>query len=329
MTNASVPTPRSRRITCLGFDWRAEVSLKETLALLRGKTQDHWQYSDELTADVIVYETRNTLAQALVRRCQGDGAPRVFFPSSSEDEQELTLRYPFGASRLIGCLDHASRQLAGAGATYSEADDSGLCQRLDEALRTPGAVAVALRAGDQTGWIRLPEQQLHWSQPLGLDEMAGLLAGEVSVQALGLADTASLRRLAASCTHVVPAETLLWSVGITRSRGHLLSRLDATHAYRLRRWPNFGVIGRRALDLRCCSLLMQRPLTPTHLSLLAGIPLGVIGGFLNACALAGLLEESAAPVAELPPAPATTAAATDSGLGGMLRRIRLAFAITE
>jgi TRAP-type C4-dicarboxylate transport system permease large subunit len=42
-----------RRITCLGFDWRAEVSLKETLALLRGKTVDREGYDKAFTAALI------------------------------------------------------------------------------------------------------------------------------------------------------------------------------------------------------------------------------------------------------------------------------------
>ena len=44
------------------------------------------------------------------------------------------------------------------------------------------------------------------------------------------------------------------------------------------------VVGRRTLDLRCTSLLTQRELTPTQLALLSGMPLSVIGSFLNVVA---------------------------------------------
>ncbi|HSW11309.1 MAG TPA: hypothetical protein VLI06_00625, partial [Solimonas sp.] len=253
---------------------------------------------------------------------------RVFFPSTSEDESVLTLRYPFGASRLISCLDSASLQLQGSSVNQERADEASLCQRLDEALRSHGALGVAIRAGSQSGWIRLPERQLLWSQALGLEEIAQLLAGDVELQLLGPTDTAALRRLEAAARHPAPLETLLWAIGITRSKGTLLQRIDVSRDCRLRRWPDFGVIGRRSLDLRCTSLLMQRELTPPQLAMVAGIPLGVIGSFLNACALVDLLEAGAVPALAAAP-PLSAAPPQESGFGSVLRRIRLALTIAE
>lgn len=321
MANPSLTT---RRITCLGFDWRAEVSLKEILALLRGKTRDTWQYSDELTADVVVYETSNILAQAMVRRCASDGSPRVFFPSSSEDETALTLRYPFGASRLIACLDSASLQLQGIAPVNQRADTASLCQRLDDALNRPGTVAVIIHAQGQQGWLKLPERELYWSHPMNVDEVAALLSGDVDVQALGPEDGVTLRRVEASARHLAPIEGLLWSVGVTRSRGSLLQRIDVARKYKLRRWPDFGAIGRRSVDIRCASLLTQRELTPTHMAMMTGIPLSVLGNFLNACALAGLLEHVSEPATA---APLAATLPVESAFSGVLRRIRSALTI--
>lgn len=320
-------TPRTRKISCIGFDWRAEVSLRETLTLLKGKTRDAWQYSDELTADVVVYDTQNLLAQAMVRRCAAEGSPRVFFPSSSSDESVLTLRYPFGASRLVSCLNHASAQLSGAAVSLS-GEESSLCQRFDDALHASQAAAVLIRAGTQFGWIKLPERRLLWSQPLGIEEVAQLLTGEVHVQAVAVADAALLQRLEAGARCPAAMEPLLWAIGITRSRGTLLQRIDPGRNYRLRRWPDFGAIGRRSLDLRCTSLLMQRELTPLQLAMVAGIPLSAIGAFLNACALVGVLEagELQSTAAHLPTMQ-PPAAVAESAIGNVLRRIRLAFSI--
>lgn len=320
-------TPRTRKISCIGFDWRAEVSLRETLSLLKGKTHDVWQYSDELTADVVVYDTQNLLAQAMVRRGLADGSSRVFFPSTSADESVLTLRYPFGASRLVSCLNHASGQLGGI-AVGSAGEETSLCQRLDEALHAPQAAAVMIRAGTQLGWIKLPERRLQWSQALGIDEIAQLLTGEVEVQAVAAADAVLLHRLETGARQPAPIETLLWAIGIARSRGTLLQRVDPGRCYRLRRWPDFGAIGRRSLDLRCTSLLMQRELTPLQLSMVAGIPLSAIGAFLNACALVGVLEAGeAAGTASGLPQMQSSAPVAESAIGGVLRRIRLAFSI--
>jgi hypothetical protein len=318
-------TPVVRTMTCLGFDWRAEISLKEILSLLRGKTRETWHYSDELTADVVAYDTQSTLAQALVRRAQADGTTQVFIPSTSQDDSTLTLRYPFGASRLIGCLDHASALLAGHAPQRESATEPSLCQSLFDALQAPEAAAVVLRAGEQHGWIRLADRQMRWSRALGIDEIAALVSGSVGVEVVRKDERARLVDLERSAPVTVKAEALLWAIGITRSKGTLLQQLDATAAYRLGRWPDFGVIGRRSLDLRCTSLLTQRALAPTQLTLLAGIPLGTIGSYLNACALCGLLESAGAPVAAV--APTTSRGSTaETALGGVLRRIRLAFA---
>lgn len=318
-----------RTITCLGMDWRAEISLRETLSLLRGRTVESWTYADELNADVIVYDTDNALAQALVRRARAEGAGRVFVPSHSRDPDVITLRPPFGASRLIHSLDWASQQLAGQAPSLPDRL-GGLGQQLDDLLMQPGIRAVALRAGGHRGLIDVQTRQLHWPVALELDDMAGWLLGRVELTPLGDADAVTLQALRTAATVVTPAEGLLWTIGITRSNGQLLRRLDAARPYQLRRWPDFGVIGRRSLDLRCTALLMQRPMTPLELSRLAGAPLSVIGHYLNAAALCGVLESpprtqaAAAGVRE----PLVSAAAATSGLmGGMLRRLRTVLAM--
>ncbi len=319
------PAFKLRRITCIGFDWRAEVSLKETLTLLRGKTSEPWLYTDEPTADVVVYEINSALAQAMVRRHASNDAGRVFIPSASDDSSALTLRYPFGASRLIACLDGASTQLQTLSPLAQHPHESSLCQQLDDALRAPGVAAIALRAGNQHGLLRLPERELRWSQSLGVEEIAALLSGDVGIQTLTAADDRVLRQLEAELQHSAKAESLLWAIGIARSKGTLLHRLDIARPCRLRRWPDFGSIGRRNLDIRCASLLTQRELTPAQLATMAGIPLAVIGNFLNACALTGLLELGTSAAVDIgTPAAATP---TESGLGSVLRRIRLALTI--
>lgn len=313
----------ARMITCVGFDWRAEVSLKETLLLLRGKTFDRWEYSDELIADVVVYDESNALAQAMVRRANSG---QMLFSSSGSDEHGFSLRPPFGASRLIRCLDHASQQLGASSASAEERGDS-LAQRLDTAMRAPGMLAVAIHTQGLSGLIKPGSGTLHWPQAMSVEETAALLSGTVEVRKLSAADLPTLLRIEAEATVTTPAESLLWAIGVTRSKNTLLQRFDTAHCYRLQRWPDFGVLGRRSLDLRCAALLTQRELSLSSLSLLAGMPLGVIGGFLNAAALCGLLEETAgdATTPTLPERIGT--GANDSQIGGMLRRIRQIFAL--
>lgn len=318
--------PRLRSISCIGFDWRAEVSLKETLALLHGRTLDRWQYSSEPNADVLLYESHNALATAIVRRASAaQDRTRICVPSTSEDGDALTLRYPFGASRLTHCLDHASQQLAGTVAAASADDASAhLGQRLEAALRTPGLLAIVIHSGTHQGLLYPDGRKLCWPEPMNLDQLADVLGADVALRAVTDADRETLQEVAASATIERPAEALLWAIGSLRSGSTLLDSLQMTMPYRLRRWPDFGVLGRRPADLRCASLLMQRAMSLSELASLANLPRGVAAAFLNACALCGLLETPAQAGAVKP---VLTAVPGSSLLGGMLRRIRGAFAL--
>lgn len=334
MSSAAASPRRTLTLTCVGFDWRAEVSLKETLALLRGKTVDAWQYSDEPGADVVICDGHNLLARAMARRGRDAGGHQVFFDTTADEEPGL--RYPFGASRLAHCLDHASLRLTARNGRPPAGDshDESLCQRLDDALQAPGTLAIAITAGGCTGLLKPAGRSIHWPQPMGLEETARLLAGQVELQALGGDRQDLLQRLDGAAGAVAPAEGLLWAIGIARSRGMLLNRIDPRRRYRLRRWPDFGVIGRRGADLRCASLLIQREFSHAGLAQTAGMPASMVVGFLNACAVCGLLVEgmpdvsaAATPAPSLPGSTPPAASGGDSRLGGMLRRLRQVFAL--
>ncbi|NGY05666.1 hypothetical protein [Solimonas terrae] len=322
-TTAAQAPHQLRRISCIGFDWRAEVSLRETLALLNGRTTDQWQYTDEPVADVLIYDSSNALAQAVVRRTTADQARAcICFPSNNQDQGELALRYPFGASRLIRCLNHASQSLAGHGG--SAADRESLSQRLDNAMALPRIEAIALRVGRHQGLLYPASRRIAWPVALDIDEIAGMLGGDVELTALGSADRALHDAITAQAVVEGPAEALLWAIGMTRSGGQLLGRIQTRQAYRLRRWPDFGVMGRRSADLRCTALLMQRALSVGELTQLSGLPSAVITAFLNAASLCGLLVADTASRA-----PERILAGSNSRFGGVLQRIRTAFALHD
>ena len=297
----SKATTPHRRLACLGVDWQAERSLRATLALLGGKTREPWDFGEELAvADVVIYEPGNQLAQALQRRESPSAPRRLFLPCDGETpEAERRLRHPFGASRLIRCLDHASEVLP---APRIEAQRDGLCQRLDEALRSPNVRGVALLTGERRGLLLPAEAALRWPLPLGGDEIARLLAPDVELQVLRADDYGALRKLQAITPQQQPWETALWAVGVATSGGRLLRRLDEKRAYGLRRRPDFGTVGSRKSDLRCSALLLQAPMTPAQLASAAGIPAAVANNFLNAAALCGLLDGVPAELAGLPKA---------------------------
>jgi hypothetical protein len=302
-------------VACLGLEWRAELSLKSLLGLLKDRMPVAWRLSDDINADVIVYNPDSPLAQALLRREGAEGRRRVLVPCSVSDPGPAGLVLPIGASRLLSCLEDAAARLGMSGEAR-RAERASLCQRLDDVLRERDAVGVMLAMGEHRGMLDPARQLIHWPGVLDADAIARLVLEEVTVEPLRDGEGRELRRIMQDALQPVCWEAPLWAVGVSTSRGRLLRRLDPRRSYRLSRWPDFGVLGRSSGELKCAALLTQKDLSPEALVAMTGLPPPRVYGFVNACALCGLLEEGRdeAPAAA-PPA---------SFAGGMLQRIRKA-----
>jgi hypothetical protein len=308
-------------VACLGLEWRVELSLKSLLGLLKDRMPVSWRHSDDINADVIVYNPASPLAQALLRREGGAGRRRVMVPCSAADPGPTGLALPIGASRLLSCLEGAAARL-GMRSVAQRGESSSLCQRLDDALRERSTVGVMLTMGEYRGLLDPVRQVMHWPSELDADTISRLVLEEVAVEPLRAGEGEELRRIMRDALQPVGWDAPLWAMGISTSRGRLLGRLDARRAYRLGRWPDFGVVGRSSSDLKCAALLTQKDLSPEALVSMTGLPATRVYGFINACALCGLLEEAEAAQPAAPPPVQSTSFA-----GGMLQRIRKAFSL--
>jgi len=301
-------------------DWQAETSLRAVLSLIRGRTVDQWQFADGVAADVLIFEPGNTLATALQRRAAEGHSRQKFLPITTSDAGDgFSLRYPFStnASRLIRCLDIASAQLGEQPEATAGRPSGSLCQRLDDAMRTPDSVAVRLESDSRSGLLDLAHKRIHWPQPFSVDETALLLSEQITLTPLRNIDAVSIT---GGATIPVPWEAPLWAIGIAHSNGELLKRLNPAASYRMSRWPNFGVIGRRSADIRLTSLMTQRALTPVELTRLSRLPPTAAHSFINACALSGILVEVGGALAPMP-AVAPKPPSRLSGMLGTLRRV--------
>lgn len=308
-------------VACLGLDWRVELSLKSLLGLLKDRMPVAWHHSDDINADVIVYNPASPLAQALLRRESSAGRLRVMVPCSASDPGPAGLTLPIGATRLLHCLAGASARLGLP--ALARGERASLCQRLDDILHGPGAMGVIVSFGGQRGLLNPALRTIHWPSELDADAIARLILEDVEIEPLHEGQDAALQVIAEDALDAMPWDAPLWAVGVGASGGRLLRRLDPGRPYRLSRWPDFGVLGRRGPDIKCAALLTQRELSPEALVALSGLPQAKVHGFVNACALCGLLEEPV--VMESAPPPAAPVAA--SFAGGMLKRIRRALAL--
>jgi hypothetical protein len=92
---------------------------------------------------------------------------------------------------------------------------------------------------------------------------------------------------------------LLWNCGQLGPTTDLLPWLPRMARFRLQRWPDFSKLSHQTWQVRLTSILVNNAYTLQQMTNLAAQPLANIRGFLNACALCGLLtHESLAPAPE-------------------------------
>lgn len=287
MFNTSTGHASAHSLVCLGLDERTEASLKSLLGLLKGKTPSAWKIVENIDANVIIYNPGSPLAQALLRREERQATGHVFVPCSDHDPGKEGLSLPLRAERLLNCLQAASSRL---GKQAIPAADDNLCERLDLLLQNKSVIAVEIVAGTNTGVINPTRKTISWEQSLDADAVAQMVLSDVSLRPLQISDLNVLRNLEHKMKQHQSWDAALWAIGVGTSRGQLLPRLRANQPYRLTRFPDFCLIGRRSSDVKATALLTHKSMTPNELVAETGFSDARVFGFINACALSGLLE---------------------------------------
>lgn len=311
-------------VGCLGLQWQTESSLKALLTVIHDRQAPAWHHVDDISAaDLVLYDPTSPLASALLRRASGQESNRLFVPCSHQlSESDGGLHLPIGASRLRELLDQIATRL---GDKSPVAPHECLSQRLDELLQNPDLLGVAFAVGGETGFLSLSQRAMYWPQPLDAAGLARLLLDQVVLQPIRATDRDWAARLEAVAPKMRSWDAMLWAVGASTGSGRLLSRLHPGRRYQLSRWPDFGLIGRRSVDIKCTALLSQRALTPDELASLTGLPQSSVANFLNCAALCGILQDIRLPGEAMPAV--QQARPADSVMGGVLRRLRQAFSL--
>jgi len=105
-----------------------------------------------------------------------------------------------------------------------------------------------------------------------------------------------------------PWDTLLWQTGLQAGQGALLPWLAGDCTYRLRRWPESGLLSRRAVFVRLAAHFSKELVTPESVAQNARMTLRDVTDFVNACSLCGYLVTGKRAVVEAPAAAASAAA---------------------
>lgn len=334
-------TGRQLTLTTIGLSIRDEMRVKSMLQLVEGKTAASWAYVDQDAADLAICEPDNVLARAVMRQATERGRPRcvsLVRQGTPAPENTAAVYSPLRVSDFISMLDATlgdvdpsltTQQLVAAAQAEAAAHNEGFL--LAHALRDIGA-----QDGQRTHLITHGNVSIYvqpaQSTVLASQDLSPELIAELAQVTSGLA----VRELGAD--EAMPADSdlrrhslqyLLWNCGQLGVTTDLLPWLPRMARFRLQRWPDFGRLGHKTWQVRLTSILMNNGYTQQQMTNIVAQPVANIRGFLNACALCGLLTHEALATELIVESAQAASSKPTSRWSGLLRSIRNALHIGD
>ena len=334
MSAAELPARRSRRIALLKPQQELGDQVAHALQLFdsmlwvfRGTTQANWILCSAADAEVIVLHATHDQRPVDEWRKQGKVIVTLSNDPSAAKQSEHALVYPFPAATVLKLLEGIDEQLAGVTRARTPAtparEGSGNSFDFIEAIRTVRA------ARNAELWMAVADgsERVLWLRGDGAEYRAsaevrtGLRCGVLQVRHF------SSEKVAGPPAGLTTGsgEEIAWFSGYY-SGGTLAPWLSETERYRLRRWPDFGLLRApdgltMACQLRVLAALDAAPATPASLVVRARVTRMQTARVLNALSTTGLIEVDTAASA----APARTefaAARPEGGFRQFFREIR-------
>lgn len=306
---------RTRKIAAVGLADDAGHAFSSMLKVLNGHASANWTLSAPEEADVLIVGPHGCAGEA--KRWARTEKPliAVYEGSALRPLTPYTLHHPFRVMQLLAVLDEIEQVLvkrptdiargAPVDPDWSFADSLRLLSRSTArgALHAAGSGAARI-------YVR--------------DDISVYFASRETCSRLRChAPLLPALRLTAEQPPATfesrPAFELAWFAGL-HGPATLAPWLDAHAAYRLRRWPDFGLVRATRAQLALAALLARTAHTRTRLAQLSQQPADAVDRFLNACAMAGVLVGTSenTPAAET----STFMASSAARLGGLIRGLR-------
>jgi hypothetical protein len=300
------------------------MQLFETMLwALRGATASSWVvHEHESAADVIVADAADTR----IPMWQAGGKPliRLLGVQSGTPTAEEVLVHPFQLSHVIKVLGVVEKRLPSA---------TGKSETLIEVLRRAGNVAASTSwcswrsGGKDMLWVSKAAYAAEPNARLNLRDASSTLGALEMGAVMDRPPAAGERR---------PLVELRWWVGLWHS-ATLAAWLDPVTAYRVTRWPDFGVIRPFHQHIRATALMSAWPYNVDKLSEHARLPREEAIRLLNALSTCGVLTPSksranetvqAQPSPIIRSEPVNSAALQSAGgVRSLLSRVRLRLGI--
>jgi hypothetical protein len=317
---------RTRRIAVVGLNDDAAHAFQSMLKIVDGRSRAAWSVSTPDDADVLMAGI--DAKEAVVERWARTEKPLIAVHEGMEGRPmtPFTLCHPFRVMQLLGVLDEVERSLESLppvqGVPPLQAKTATSPWAFAESLRwlsrrSAGGHRYAAASIDGTVFVQDDLSAYH----IDPDSLDRLRHGKLRLPPLQMDSSAVpvgfLRR---------PVFELAWFVGMHESAS-LAPWLDANAAYRLRRWPDFGMVRGTREHLALAALLAREAQQREHLANVTNQPLAGVDRFLNACSIAGLLNSSVGNTATKSAGGAATMAPTR--FGGLISSLRRRLGLTE
>jgi hypothetical protein len=290
----------------------------------QGTTRTRWTVTAPEAAQVLVVHEDDRDERIGAWRAQGKLVVVIATDSQRDHVQPIALLYPFRAAQVLSLLEHLDAQL-GRGeqedshGTERLATQEPDCWSLVDALVTFRAVEndqawlVAQDARSPILWIR--------------GDSGAYVADSIAVQALRDGSLHLNRLLLRKSSAPAPelarrsGMELSWFAGFHASNG-LSPHLRPDVRYRIRRWPNFGLIRPQPAQLRLAAGLSSRPASLNELIRQRAVSRDTGIRTFNALYCCGLLDRAQAPAPPRVPPAAAPEAPSRPGLTRLLDSMR-------
>lgn len=306
----------ARRIAVVDVEADAARAFRSMLEVLSGRTRCRWQIVDSIgDANVVVTSGHRPLP-----RPHDDATPVVAIVHSCDvrPRTPYVLTHPFRVMQVLSILDEIADESANLSDTASPAQTGrapGIWEFAESvrSLSAAPAATAAHRAYTRDG------RDVYVSGDLQTYACDAAVADAIRSGATTLtALSRTAARRVADAPAARPAAELLWHNAWHAATG-LAPWLDGAATFRIRRWPDFGLIPARRAQLQIVAALARRDCTRADLARIVPSARADIERALNALSLCGLLAHSGR---GLPPQRAPSAPEPPGFLRGLIDGLR-------
>lgn len=311
-----------RRIAVAGLADDASQAFRSMLRIVDGRGGVSWTLVAPEQAEVLIAGAHGD--ELVARRWAKTDKPviAVYEGTASRPMTPYTLHHPFRVMQLLGVLDDIDQALGGGAADASRAraheGGVGFAESLRQLARSSAAGNLYVAVDGPARVFVRDDLSVYHTDPA--------TALRLTHEALPLSPLKLTAELPAAGFVCRPVFELAWFSGWHASDA-LAVWVDPGATYRLRRWPDFGLLRGTREQLALAALLTHAGYTRARLIEAAHQPPANVDRFLNACALAGVLTSANDSGAGHDGA--TFIANSAARLGGLIRGLRSRLGLTN